>query len=75
MLINLVNKIKMAHKNREHSVTVKASIFCVRILRILQQEGVIFSFTLVSTRKDRDVNVRYVKVYLKYHNVGLLCRL
>lgn len=68
VLINLVNKIKMAHKNKEHSVTVRSSLLCVRVLRILQQEGVILSFTLLSTQRKEDVNVKYVKVYLKYYN-------
>lgn len=68
VLINLVNKIKIAHKNREHSITVRSSVLCIRVLRILQQEGVILSFTLLSTKNKQDVNVKYVKVYLKYVN-------
>lgn len=68
VLINLVNKIKIAHKNREHSITVRSSILCVRVLRVLQQEGVILSFTLLSTKNKQDINVKYVKVYLKYFN-------
>lgn len=71
VLINLVNKIKIAHKNREHSITVRSSILCVRVLRVLQQEGVILSFTLLSTKNKQDINVKYVKVYLKYFNVEL----
>ena len=68
ILINLINKIKMAHKDKESSVTVRSSLLCVRVLRILQQEGVILSFTLLSTKHKQDVNVKYVKVYLKYFN-------
>jgi len=66
VLINLVNKIKIAHKNKERSITVRSSVFCIRILKILQQEGIILSFNVLSTRHQQDVNVRFVKVYLKY---------
>jgi len=68
VLINLVNKIKIAHKNKEHSITVRSSVFCVRILKLLQQEGVILAFTLLSAKNYQDVGVKYVKVYLKYYN-------
>lgn len=68
VLINLVNKIKMAHKNKEQSITVRSSVFCVRILKLLQQEGVILSFTLLSAKNAQDVGIKYVKVYLKYFN-------
>jgi ribosomal protein S8 len=68
VLINLINKIKIAHKNKEHSITVRSSLLCVRVLRVLQQEGVILSFTLLSTQHKQDINVKYVKVFLKYFN-------
>lgn len=65
----------MAHKNKEQSITVRSSVFCVRILKLLQQEGVILSFTLLSAKNAQDVGIKYVKVYLKYFNDTLLLHL
>lgn len=72
ILANMINKIRLAHTNRETSVVLKMSVLLLRILKILQKEGVISGFTMISEYTKKDVNVRYVKVFLKYYRELLL---
>lgn len=75
LLANMVNKIQRGHANNEHFVIVRVSRLLVRVLHILQREGIILGFSYVYENESLDGQNRSVKVYLKYFNVVQLYRL
>lgn len=73
-LIHLVGKLKLAYKTNEYSFIVRSSVLTLRILHLLQEEGIIQNYTFILSTKKADVGAGYVKVYLKYYKVNLYVR-
>lgn len=70
LLANMVNKINLAHKNKESFVKIRISRLLMDVLNVLQNNGAILTYKILSENTG-DVDVRSVIVYLKYYNVYL----
>lgn len=62
LLANFINKIKLAHKNRAQTITVRSSNLIIRILVILQHKGIISCFSILKDPLTLDNNTKYVKI-------------